>query len=115
MSNGLVERFNGTLKTMVKRMCQEKPKDWGQYLPALLFAYREVPQASLGFSPFEMIYGRTVRGPLAILRELWANEQIETEMKTTYTYVLELRERLEETCKVAHESLRAAQQRYKKY
>jgi len=28
MCNGVVERFNGTLKIMVKRMCAEKPKDW---------------------------------------------------------------------------------------
>jgi len=55
MCNGLVERFNGTLKTMLKRMCVEKPKDWDRYLPALLFAYREVPQESLGFSPFELL------------------------------------------------------------
>jgi len=55
MCNGLVERFNGTLKAMLKRMCAEKPKDWDRYLPALLFAYREVPQESLAFSPFELL------------------------------------------------------------
>lgn len=66
MENGLVERFNGTMKTMIK-MCQERPKDWDRYFPALLFAFREVPQTSLGFSPFEMLYERTVRGPLEIL------------------------------------------------
>ena len=49
MCNGLVERFNGTIKLMLKRMCAERPKDWDRYLPALLFAYREVPQESLGF------------------------------------------------------------------
>jgi len=27
MCNGLVERFNGTLKAMLKRMCAERPKD----------------------------------------------------------------------------------------
>ena len=43
MANGLNERFNGTLKAMLKRMCQERPKDWDRYLPAALFAYREVP------------------------------------------------------------------------
>ena len=37
--NGLVERFNGTLKTMLKQMCAERPKDWDRYLDALLFAY----------------------------------------------------------------------------
>ena len=58
MCNGLVERFNGTMKQMLKRMCAERPKDWDRYLPALLFAYREVPQESLGFSPFELLYRR---------------------------------------------------------
>lgn len=114
MANGLVERFNGTMKNMIKKMCQERPKDWDRYLPALLFAYREVPQTSLGFSPFEMLYGRTVRGPLAILKELWANATLEQEVKTTYTYLLELRERLEETCRLAHESLDEAKEKYKK-
>ncbi|XP_070206184.1 uncharacterized protein [Littorina saxatilis] len=61
--NGLVERYNGTLKTMLRKLAQEKPKQWDRYIPALLFAYREVPQESLGFSPFELLYGRTVRGP----------------------------------------------------
>ena len=70
MCNGLVERFNGTLKAMVKRMCAERPKDWDRYLPAFLFAYREVPQESLGFAPFELLCGRTVRGPRSILKEI---------------------------------------------
>jgi len=70
MCNGLVERFNGTLKLMLKRMCAERPKEWDRYLPALLFAYREVPQESLGFASFELLYGRSVRGPMAILREM---------------------------------------------
>ena len=49
--NGLVERFNGTLKEVLKRLCVEKPKYWDKYLSDVLFAYREVPQESLGFSP----------------------------------------------------------------
>ncbi|XP_070385441.1 uncharacterized protein [Dermacentor albipictus] len=97
MANGLVERFNGTLKQMLKRMCQERPRDWDRYLAPLLFAYREVPQESLQFSPFELLYGRSVRGPLAVLRELWTNDAIPDELRTTYEYVLTLRERLENT------------------
>ena len=61
--NGLVEKFNGTLKNMLRRMCLERPREWDRYLPAVLFAYREAPQESLGFSPFELLYGRNVRGP----------------------------------------------------
>lgn len=55
MANGLVEKFNGTLKQMIQHMCQECPKKQDRYLAPLLFTYREVPQASLGFSPFELL------------------------------------------------------------
>ena len=40
-------------------------------LPYVLFAYREVPQATVGFSPFELLYGREMRGPLDVLKEEW--------------------------------------------
>lgn len=74
IGNGHVKKFNGTLKTMLKRMCQEKPADRDRYLAPLLFTYREVPQAGVGFSPFKLLYGRNVRGPLSVLKELWTNE-----------------------------------------
>ena len=107
--NGLVERWNGTLRRMIQKMAAEKPSDWDRYIPALLFSYREVAQASLGFSPFELVYGRSVRGPISVLRDIWADEDINEQTKTTYQYVLELRERLESTCKLAHDELRKAQ------
>ena len=50
------------------------------------------------FCPFELLYGRTVRGPMTILRELWTKEQSSAEIRTTYQYILDLRNRLEETC-----------------
>ncbi|KAG6930496.1 hypothetical protein G0U57_003644, partial [Chelydra serpentina] len=73
-SNGLVERFNGTLKMMLKTFMNQHPQDWDKYLPHLLFAYREVPQESTGFSPFELLYGRRVRGPLDLMRDEWEGE-----------------------------------------
>ena len=113
--NGLVEKFNGTLKHMMKKLCTEKPKDWDRYLNAVLFAYREVPSESLQFSPFELLYGRSVRGPMTILRELWTKENTESEVKTTYQYVVDLRSRIEETCKLAQENLVTAQRKAKKH
>ena len=56
-TDGLVERFNQTLKAMLRRMVNKEGKDWDRLLPFLLFAYREVPQASTGFSPFELLFG----------------------------------------------------------
>ncbi|XP_065921940.1 retrovirus-related Pol polyprotein from transposon 412 [Magallana gigas] len=113
--NGLVERFNGTLKQMLKRLCSEKPKDWDKYLSAVLFAYREVPQESLGFSPFELVYGRSVRGPISILKELWTNDTPDPNVKTTYQYVLDLKDRLQSMAELAKESLEKSSTRYKKH
>ena len=59
-TDGLVERFNGTLKGMLKRLSQTEVEEWDKLLPFLLFACREVPQSSTGFSPFELLYGRRV-------------------------------------------------------
>jgi hypothetical protein len=115
MSNGLVEKFNGVLKFMLKRMCDERPRDWDRYIPALLFAYREVPQESLGFSPFEMLYGRSVRGPMSVLKELWSGDVTEDDVKSSYQYVLELRDRLQDTCELAHEELKRAKLKQKTY
>ena len=66
-----------------------------------MFAYREVRQESLGYSPLELLYGRTVRGPMSILRKLLTNEIVEPEVMITYEYVLDLKNRLNETCELA--------------
>ena len=69
--NGFVERFNGTLKTMLRRVSEEQPKMWDRFIPSLMFAYRESVQESTGFSPFQLLYGRQARGPLSILKQIW--------------------------------------------
>uniref|UniRef100_A0A1X7UTB7 Integrase catalytic domain-containing protein n=1 Tax=Amphimedon queenslandica TaxID=400682 RepID=A0A1X7UTB7_AMPQE len=58
-TDGLVERFNGTLKSMLRKAVTKEGKDWDKLIPYLLFAYQEVPQASMGFSPLELLYRRT--------------------------------------------------------
>src|SRR5260221_14334954 len=114
-SQGVTEKLNGTLKSMLKKMCAEKPNDWDRYIDALLFAYREVPQASLGFSPFDLLYGRSIRGPMAVLKELWSKEEKDPEVRTTYQYVVELSSRLQDTCQAAHENLVEASAKARQY
>ena len=80
-----------------------------------MFAYREAPQESTRFSPFELLYGRNVRGPMSILRELWTNELVEDEVKNVYRYIFELRNRIEDTCNIAAQNLENAQTRHKKH
>ena len=59
------------------------------------------------------MYGRTVRGPVQILKELWSEEEEVPEVTTSYQYVLELRERLDETMKLAQAELEKNQGRNK--
>ena len=75
-TDGLVEWFNSTLKGMLRKFVSSNQKDWDMYLPYVLFAYWEAPQESTGFSPFELLYGRKVRGPLDVLRENWRGERL---------------------------------------
>ena len=91
--DGLVERFNQTLKQMLRKMIDEEGWDWDKLVPYILFAYREVPQSSTGFSPFEMVYGRDVRGPLDILKEGWIGGKPGGD--DIITYVTQIHERLE--------------------
>ena len=105
-SKGPVENFHAMLKQVLLTMCAERPNDWDKYLPALLFTVREIPQESLGFSPFELLYGRNVRGPMQILRELWSVEETDEHARLTYQYAVNLRERIEKTCKLAQDNVR---------
>ena len=119
-SNGLVERFNGTLKQILKKLCFERPKDWHLHLPAVLFAYRDAPHAATGFSPFELVMGHRVRGPLTEVKEaMTAISDPQASPPTTETsrtlskHVLEMQDRLRETCNLARSRLYVAQKKQK--
>ena len=103
-ANGLCERLNGTLKAMLRKVCANHPTDWDRYLPSILFAYRELPQDSTKFSPFELMYGRTPRGPMSVLKDLLTREQIQEEVKTAYKYVLDLEQRIAHGVRIAQEN-----------
>ena len=46
---------------------------------------------------------------MAILRELWSGEVNDEQVLSTYQYVIELRERLEQICQLARENLEKVQ------
>ena len=102
MCNGLTEKFSVRMKLMLNSLCSEHPRQWYRFIKPLLFAYREVRQESTGLSPFELLYGRVVRRPMTILKDIWTKEVEEPEVKNSYQYVFYLREKLEKTLKLAH-------------
>lgn len=88
----LVERF--TLKTMIHWFAQEYAKNWHRWLELLLFVVREVPQASTGFSPFELLHG---------CQPHWVLNKIQ--------YVMDLRAKLHTLGQLSMENLLQAQGR----
>ena len=113
MCNGLCEKFNGVLKKMLKTYVRSKPKTWDEYIPYLLFAYREVPNESTGFSPFELLYGRHIRGPLAVLKEEW--EEPSTGQNSVLSHLLDTREKMKKMAEFATENEKQAKQKQKLY
>lgn len=59
---------------MLRTYCLELNKHCDEGVHLLLFAAREVMQESLGFSPAELVFAHTVRGPLRLLREKWLSD-----------------------------------------
>ena len=90
-SQGALERFHQTLKSMLKKYCIQYSKDWDEGVHFVLFAAREAVQDSLGFSPFELVFGHTVRGPLQLLKEKWLTE---TSQLNLLDYVSDFKEKI---------------------
>ena len=66
-NQGALERWHQRLKSMIWIYCFETEKDWDEGIHLLLFASHKSVQESQGFSPFKLVFGHTVRGPLKLL------------------------------------------------
>ena len=65
--NGLVERFNCTLVRMLAITIADYPQDWEELLPKLCLAYNSSVQATTGFTPFFLMFGRQVSLPVDVM------------------------------------------------
>ena len=70
MTGGLVERFNSYILQSLSMFVSDNQKDWDEFLPSILFAYRTSPQATTGDSPFYLMYGREPRLPIGLSKKL---------------------------------------------
>jgi transposase InsO family protein len=61
-TNGKVESLNGTLGTILTKMCVgELITNWDSFLPAALFACRVRMHRTMKYSPFYLVYGQRPR------------------------------------------------------
>lgn len=109
-SQGALERFHQTLKSMLRAFCLEFQKDWDEGVPMVMFAVREVVQESLGFSPAELVFGHTVRGPLKLIKDHWTSDVSPINI---LDYVSEFRFKLHRACELAKQNLKTSQRQMK--
>ena len=94
------------VKNMMKAYCNTKGKDWDEGIPLLLFAARESIQESLGFSPFELVFGQLPCGPLKLFKECWLDDDPE---KSVLVHVSDVWKRLRKANEFAQRNLKSAQ------
>jgi hypothetical protein len=60
-SNGINERFNGTIVNMIATYISDQEaeqKDWDRYLPYAVFAYNTSTHPATGYTPYMLMHGR---------------------------------------------------------
>lgn len=112
-TNGLTEQFNQALKQMLRKVVNDTGSDWDQWLPYHFFVYREDPQNSTGFFPFELLYGHEVRVPLALLRNVQEEAQGKEDSVNIISFVLHMRDKLQQMSELAQSHMATAQQHQK--
>ena len=111
-SQGALEQWRQTLKTMMRIYCFETEKDWDEGIHLLLFAAQKSVQEALGFSPFGLVFGRTVRGPLKLLQEKLLSGSSET--INLLQHVSDFRTKLFRACELARSNLSSSQKSMKR-
>jgi len=84
-------------------------------IPMLLFALREIPNQTTGFAPSHLVYGRQVRGLLAVMRDSWTqSDRIDEHIKIPAAKYLEpLTERIKTASAAAGQNVSEAQRKSK--
>lgn len=91
---------------MLKTYSIQFPGDWDLAIPFVLFAVRDSVNESTGFSPFELVVGHEVRGPLKLLKDQLL---LPKTGENVLQYFSEFKDRFWAACRVARDNLGQAQ------
>ncbi|MCO5557414.1 hypothetical protein L7F22_010977 [Adiantum nelumboides] len=65
-SNGLVEKANGIIAGIIRKMVESKPKHWDNFLDGAIWAYRTTYRDATQFTPFHLVYGQEALQPIEL-------------------------------------------------
>ena len=100
-----------SLKNTIRSYCFDTEKDWDVGIHLLLFVVRESVHESLGFSPFELVFGHTVCGPLKLLKEKFLSD--DDSSLNLLQYVSDFKNRLSKACEASQANFKSAQSKMK--
>ncbi|CAC5385151.1 unnamed protein product [Mytilus coruscus] len=110
-SDGMVERFNKTLVTMLSAYVQEHQRDWDKYIPFVMMAYRASEHETTGQTPNRLMFGRKSTTPLDILYEMPPS----IKGIPRHKWAWELKERLEDAHSIVRQRMPGEMRRQKRY
>uniref|UniRef100_A0A8C2FDP1 Gypsy retrotransposon integrase-like protein 1 n=1 Tax=Cyprinus carpio TaxID=7962 RepID=A0A8C2FDP1_CYPCA len=95
-----VERFNRTLLQMLGTLDDKGKTCWKDFVKPLVHAFNCTRNDSTGFSPYELMFGRQPRLPIDLAFGLPADKSSQSHS----SYVRNLKDRLQESYRVASEN-----------
>ncbi|MCO5584498.1 hypothetical protein L7F22_038426 [Adiantum nelumboides] len=65
-SNGAVEKANGFITRILRKMVESQEKHWDRFLDGALWAYPTTYKCATGFTPFHLVYGQEALQPIEL-------------------------------------------------
>jgi transposase InsO family protein len=106
-SQGVTERFNATLLSMLRSLQVEQKANWKDYVFAMCHAYNSTRHETTGHTPFYLMFGRKPRLAIDAFLGLPAEEPVEI--------IQDIHQALLDAYEVATKVTRESSRRYKKY
>uniref|UniRef100_A0A3P9L3Q8 Gypsy retrotransposon integrase-like protein 1 n=1 Tax=Oryzias latipes TaxID=8090 RepID=A0A3P9L3Q8_ORYLA len=106
-----VERFNRTLLSMLGTLEPEQKRRWKEYVKPLVHAYNCTRNEVTGYTPYELMFGRSPRLPVDLAFGLPVRDKPSISHSQ---YVQNLRSRLEESYQLASKHAAKSAERNKK-
>ena len=107
MGNGVIERYNRTLLSMLRTLDADQKLVWKEHLASLVHAYNCTRHESTGYSPFFLMFGRKPRLAVDIFLGLTDTGVENQAIKT-------VRRALEDAYRAATEAARQARKKQKR-
>lgn len=107
-SDGLVERFNRMLLNMLATTVRDHMGGWENHLRKLCMAYNTSIHPSMGFTPFQLMFGHQARLPMDVVYDSPTPEP-----RSASEYAAQLKEMLEQSYQTVREHFQSEAKRQK--